>query len=75
MPSASSSDMPPTVEEKATIGAYAEAVHTNECPPGKPGYHEKGGLRTYDDGEDHDHEPPVSCSPARNYSKNQGDDN
>ncbi len=22
-------------------------------------YYEKGGLRTYGDGEDHDHEPPV----------------
>jgi hypothetical protein len=62
MPSlASSPDMPPTVAEKATIGASVETVSTNECSPGNPRYHEKGGLRTYGDDVDHDREPPVSC--------------
>lgn len=62
--SASSSDTPPTIEEKATIGAYGGTTHTNERVPGHPGYYEKGGLRTYGDDENHDREPAVSCSPA-----------
>jgi hypothetical protein len=48
--------------EKADVektGAHIETIHTNERVPGHPGYYEKGGLRTYGDDEDHDHEPPV----------------
>lgn len=37
-----------------------DVVHTNERVPGHPGYYEKEGLGTYDEGEDHVHEPPVS---------------
>ena len=46
-----------------------ETVHTNERVPGHHDYYEKGGLRTYGDNEDHEHEPPVrwSCS-AKSYS-------
>ena len=40
--------------------AEVELVHTNEQVPGHPDYYEKGGLRTYGDNMDHDHEPPVS---------------
>ena len=61
MHSSSSSDPPSPLGEKH-VGAVVEPVHTNERVPGHPGYYEKGGLRTYGDDEDHDHEPPVSCS-------------
>lgn len=36
-----------------------ETIHTNERVPGHDAYYEKDGLRTYGDGQDHDHEPPV----------------
>jgi hypothetical protein len=36
-----------------------ETIHTNERVPGHDNYYEKDGLRTYGDGQDHDHEPPV----------------
>jgi len=38
---------------------HVETVHTNERVPGHD-YYEKGGLRTYGDGVDHDHEPKMS---------------
>lgn len=57
--SASSSDGANPIDEKTNVGANIEPVHTNERVPGHPGYYEKGGLRTYGDDEDHDHEPPV----------------
>lgn len=41
------------------IDSQVEQVHTNERIPGHPEYYEKDGLRTYGDGLDHDHEPPV----------------
>lgn len=44
--------------EKATNDTQIEQIHTNERVPGHQ-YYEKNGLRTYGDGEDHDHEPPV----------------
>lgn len=62
MHSAASSTDPHPMEEKTTIGAQVEPIHTNERVPGHPGYYEKGGLRTYGDDEDHDHEPPVRFS-------------
>jgi hypothetical protein len=37
-----------------------EQIHTNERVPGHTNYYEKDGLRTYGDGEDHDHEPPMT---------------
>jgi len=45
--------------EKATMD-HVEQVHTNERVPGHSNYYEKDGIRTYGDGEDHDHEPPLS---------------
>jgi hypothetical protein len=39
---------------------YVEQIHTNERVPGHTNYYEKDGLRTYGDGEDHDHEPPLT---------------
>ncbi|MCJ1363734.1 hypothetical protein MMC16_002843 [Acarospora aff. strigata] len=59
MHSSSSSDPPSPLGEKH-VGAVVEPVHTNERVPGHPGYYEKGGLRTYGDDEDHDHEPPMT---------------
>ncbi|KAL1641120.1 hypothetical protein SLS61_010193 [Didymella pomorum] len=44
---------------KATL-EHVEQVHTNERVPGHINYYEKDGLRTYGDGEDHDHEPPMN---------------
>lgn len=55
---ANSNESSSPVEKKA-VSSQLEAVHTNERVPGHPAYYEKDGLRTYGDGEDHDHEPPV----------------
>lgn len=49
--------------EKATL-EHVEQIHTNERVPGHTNYYEKGGLRTYGDGEDHDHEPKMTFSRA-----------
>ncbi|KAK5682360.1 hypothetical protein LTS10_005487 [Elasticomyces elasticus] len=49
--------------EKAALG-HIEQIHTNERVPGHTNYYEKDGLRTYGDGEDHDHEPPMSFKRA-----------
>lgn len=56
----SEASTPPVVHEKA-IGArnHGHTVTTNEQVPGHPAYYEEGGLRTYGDDMDHDHEPPV----------------
>lgn len=63
-PSSVSSDV---VNEKDATGAQieqvttaGERVPTHDRVPGHPGYYEKGGLRTYGDDEDHDHEPPMT---------------
>ncbi|KAH6710988.1 MFS multidrug transporter-like protein [Leptodontidium sp. 2 PMI_412] len=37
-----------------------EAIRTISRVPGNDHYYEKDGLRTYGDGEDHDHEPPMT---------------
>jgi len=37
----------------------AHRIATKEQVPGHENYYERDGLRTYGDGEDHDHEPPV----------------
>lgn len=39
---------------------HAERIQTNERVPGHTNYFEKNGLRTKGDGEDHDHEPPMT---------------
>ncbi|WPG97594.1 MFS general substrate transporter [Acrodontium crateriforme] len=51
----------PVEEEKAGT-AYVEQVRTIERVPGHSNYYEKDGLRTYGDGEDHDHEPKMTFS-------------
>lgn len=55
---------PPTattpVEEKARVPEHIEHITTHDRIPGHENYYEKNGLRTYGDGEDHDHEPPMS---------------
>lgn len=38
---------------------HVERIATHDRVPGHENYYEKDGLRTYGDGEDHDHEPPV----------------
>ena len=48
--------------EGKTVTAKIANVNTNERVPGHLSYYEKGGLRTYGDEEDHEHEPPVRCS-------------
>ena len=52
---------PPETTEKVEqlTEVHLENVKTSERVPGHPGYYEQGGLRTYGDGLDHDHEPPV----------------
>jgi hypothetical protein len=40
---------------------HLENIRTVSRVPGNPNYYEKGGLRTYGDDEDHDHEPPVGA--------------
>ena len=45
--------------EKTATTEQLEVIHTNERVPGHD-YYEKNGLRTYGDGEDHDHEPPMT---------------
>ncbi|KAF2092304.1 MFS multidrug transporter-like protein [Saccharata proteae CBS 121410] len=37
-----------------------EPIRTLSKVPGNPNYYEKDGLRTYGDGQDHDHEPPMN---------------
>ena len=49
--------------EKKPAATALENVATNERVPGHhDAYYEKGGLRTYGDDMDHDHEPPVGLS-------------
>lgn len=51
---------PPTSVEKNEKGInHVEHIATHDKVPGHDNYYEKDGLRTYGDGEDHDHEPPV----------------
>jgi hypothetical protein len=54
--SADNSEHSPT----KTTSEHVEQIHTNERVPGHSNYYEKDGLRTYGDGEDHDHEPPMN---------------
>lgn len=46
-------------DEKASQ-SHIEHITTHDRVPGHENYYEKNGLRTYGDGEDHDHEPPMS---------------
>ena len=60
MVSSDESRTPPGgVDAEKIIDQQVETVHTNERVPGHPSYYEKGGLRTYGDDADHDHEPTV----------------
>lgn len=45
--------------EKTPPSQHVEQITTHDKVPGHTNYYEKNGLRTYGDGEDHDHEPPV----------------
>lgn len=60
---ASESSMPTSLEkETGVVEPHAqdlEIIRTISRVPGNTHYYEKGGLRTYGDDEDHDHEPPV----------------
>lgn len=48
--------------QTGTTNNGVEPIRTISKVPGNPNYYEKNGLRTYGDGEDHDHEPPVRLS-------------
>lgn len=56
---------PPVFNEKV-IGTsnHVHSVTTNERVPSHSAYSEEGGLRTYGDDMDHDHEPPVRMHPS-----------
>ncbi|TGO52987.1 hypothetical protein BOTNAR_0307g00040 [Botryotinia narcissicola] len=43
----------------ASTADHVEVVRTVSRVPGNAHYYEKDGVRTYGDGEDHDHEPPT----------------
>lgn len=51
--------------EKAGVvtNEHLNVIRTISRVPGNDNYYEKDGLRTYGDGEDHDHEPSVSQCP------------
>lgn len=49
--------------EQTQSNPSVEPIRTISRVPGNPNYYEKNGLRTYGDGMDHDHEPPVGESP------------
>ncbi|OJD36385.1 mfs multidrug transporter-like protein [Diplodia corticola] len=44
----------------ATKESTTKPVRTVSEVPGNPNYYERDGLRTYGDGMDHDHEPPMT---------------
>ncbi|EON62323.1 hypothetical protein W97_01544 [Coniosporium apollinis CBS 100218] len=46
--------VPKSIDEKPVGASHIEQVE------GHPGLYEKDGLRIYGDGEDHDHEPPMT---------------
>ncbi|KAL2068995.1 hypothetical protein VTL71DRAFT_15333 [Oculimacula yallundae] len=49
-----------STEKDIVSNMHIEAVRTVSRLPGNDQYYEKDGLRTYGDGEDHDHEPPMT---------------
>ncbi|KAK7521111.1 major facilitator superfamily domain-containing protein [Phyllosticta citriasiana] len=46
--------------EQTQSNPSVEPIRTISRVPGNPNYYEKNGLRTYGDGMEHDHEPPMS---------------
>lgn len=59
-PASNNSGTPSLEKEHTAPGdSQVEVVRTISRVPGNPNYHEKDGLRTYGDDEDHDHEPSV----------------
>jgi len=48
------------VDDKQQEVKHVERIVTHDRVPGHENYYEKNGLRTYGDGEDHEHEPPMS---------------
>jgi hypothetical protein len=58
---ATSSTPPSSLGKEAEAeNQHIETIRTISRVPGNTHYYEKDGLRTYGDGEDHDHEPPMS---------------
>lgn len=58
-----SDSSPPTAStptDEKIQPTHIEHITTHDRVPGHENYYEKNGLRTYGDGEDHDHEPPMS---------------
>jgi hypothetical protein len=66
MSSDASSGSEPQVEKTEVVKTDhydgAHRIATKEQVEGHDNYYERDGLRTYGDGEDHDHEPPVTQS-------------
>ncbi|KAK8167417.1 major facilitator superfamily domain-containing protein [Phyllosticta citribraziliensis] len=46
--------------EQTQSNPSVEPIRTISRVPGNPNYYEKNGLRTYGDGMEHDHEPPMT---------------
>lgn len=53
----SESNTPPNEKVEAT---HLDNIRTISRVPGNDNYYEKDGLRTYGDGEDHDHVQPMT---------------
>jgi hypothetical protein len=58
--SSSSPSIENSVTKEEPTAQQLEVIHTNERIPGHSNYYEKDGLRTYGDGQDHDHEQPMT---------------
>ncbi len=70
----STASTPPISDpEKPVAVNHIEHIATHDKVPGHHNYYEKDGLRTYGDGEDHDHEPPVRSLPMRCLSSSNRD--
>jgi hypothetical protein len=54
-----------TQKEEKVEETKEQIVREGSTDPGNPNYYEKDGLRTYGDGQDHDHTPPVSLAEFR----------
>lgn len=68
MSSPATSNHADTDPEKETLPEQVEHIKTHDRVPGHENYYEKDGLRTYGDGEDHEHEPPVCAESFENSS-------
>ena len=57
------------LKQKPGEGLPVEPIRTISRVPGNPNYYEKGGLRTYGDGEEHDVDPKVSTLPDFDWAE------